>query len=87
MNIQQQNTWEVADTETVMADNEKLDIPQPQDILNVFAVADLSSRSSSDSDKYKCAWIKAKVIGSSILSAGEFPDTCSKARSIVLNHK
>ena len=70
VNIQQQNTSEVDDTETVMAYNEDLDPPQPQDISNVFAAADLSSRSSSDSAKYKCAWLKAKVIRSSILSAG-----------------
>ena len=46
--------------------NEGLDYPPPQNILNVFAAADLSSRSSSDSDKYKHAWIKAKVIRSSV---------------------
>ena len=38
MNIQQQTTLEVADTETVMSDNEDLDPPPPQDISNVFAV-------------------------------------------------
>ena len=43
VNIQQQTTLEVADTETVMADHEELDPPPPQDILNVFAAADLSS--------------------------------------------
>ena len=32
VNIQQQTTSEVADTETVMADNEELDTPTPQDI-------------------------------------------------------
>ena len=50
MNIQKQTTSEVADTETVMGDNEELDLPPPQDILNVFAAADLSSCSSYDSD-------------------------------------
>ena len=44
-NIQQQTTSEVANTETVMTDNEELDLPSPQDISNVFAAADLSSRS------------------------------------------
>ena len=31
-NIQQQNTLEVLDTETMIADNEELDPPLPQDI-------------------------------------------------------
>ena len=53
-----------------MADNEELDPPKPHDILNVFAAVDLSSRSSSDSAKYKRAWLKAKVIRSSILYYG-----------------
>ena len=53
-----------------MADNEELDPPSPQDLSNLFSVADLSSQSSSDSDEYKLAWIKAKVIQSSILSSG-----------------
>ena len=70
MNIQQQNTSEVADTYTLMAYNEGLYPPPPQDISNVFAAAYLSSRSSFDSAKFKRAWIKAKVICSSILSAG-----------------
>ena len=70
-----------------MADNEELDPPQPQDILNVFAVADLLSSSSSDSAKYKRAWLKAKVIRSSILFAGKFPDAFSRALFIALNHK
>ena len=70
MNIQQPTTSELADTETAMAYNEDLDPPPPHDILNVFSLADLSSQSSSDSDKYKCAWYKAKVIRSYILSAG-----------------
>ena len=70
MNIQQRNTSEVSDTETVMDDNEELDPPPPQDIYTVFAVADLSSCSSSYSNKYKRTWIKSKVIRSSVLSAG-----------------
>ena len=70
INIQQQTTSEVANTDTVMTNNEELDPPPPQDIYNVFAVADLSSSSSFDSAKYKRAWCKAKVIRSSILSAG-----------------
>ena len=37
MNIQQQTTLEVADTDIVMADNEELDTTPPQDISNVFA--------------------------------------------------
>ena len=41
VNIQQQSTSEVANIETVMADNEELDTPPPQDILNVFASSDL----------------------------------------------
>ena len=41
MSIQQQTTLEVADTETVMDDNEELDPPPPQDISNVFSAADL----------------------------------------------
>ena len=70
INIQQLNTPELSNTETVMADNEDLDPPSPQDILNLFAVADLSSCSSYDLAKYKCAWIKVKIIRSYILSAG-----------------
>ena len=73
MNIQQPTTSEVSNTETVMVYNEHLDPPPPQDISNMFAAADLSSHSSSDSTKYKRAWIKAKVIRSYILSAGECP--------------
>ena len=69
MNIQQQTTSRVADTETVMADNEELDPPPPKDISNVFAAAELLS-CSYYSDKYKCAWLKAKRICSSVLSAG-----------------
>ena len=86
MNIQQKNTSEVANTETVMADNEEIGPPPPQDISNMFAAADLSSHSSSDSDKYKRAWLKAKLIRSYILSAGECLDACSRALSIALNH-
>ena len=55
VNIQQQTTSKVPNTETVMADNEEIDHPPPQDISNVFAAADFSSRSSSDSAEYKCA--------------------------------
>ena len=69
-NIQQQNTSEVANTETVMGYNEELDPPPPHDISNVFAEADLSAQSSYDSVKYKRAWHRAKVIRSSILSFG-----------------
>ena len=87
MNIQQQNTSEVADTDIVMVDNEDINPPPTQDILNVFSAADLSYCSSSDSDKYICAWLKAKVIRSSILSAGEFTDSFSRALFIALNQK
>ena len=47
VNIQQLIKLDVAYTETVMADNEELDPPPPHDILNVFAVSELFSRSSS----------------------------------------
>ena len=87
MNIQQPTTSEVADTERVMAYNEDLDLPPPQDISNVFAAADLSSRSWTNSNKYKRAWLKAKVIRSSISSAGECPDACSISLSMAPNHK
>ena len=70
VNIQQPTTSEVADTETVMAYNEDLDPPSPQDISIFLAAADLSSQSSSNSAKYKRAWHKANVIRSSIFSAG-----------------
>ena len=66
MNIEQPTTSELSHIETVMAYNDDLDPPPPQDIPNVFAVADLSSRLSSDSNKYKRAWIKSKVIRSYI---------------------
>ena len=68
VNIQQPTSSEVSDTETVMYYNEYLDTPSPQDMSNVFAAADLLSHSSYDSAKYKRAWIKAKLIHSSILS-------------------
>ena len=66
MNIQQINTSEVANTETVMTDIEELDPPQQQDISNVFAAADLSYCSSYDSVKYKSALLKANLIISSV---------------------
>ena len=69
-----------------MAYNEDLYPPPPQDIFIGFSAADLSSQSSSDSDKYKRAWHKSKVIRSSILSAGESPDALSRAISIAMNH-
>ena len=55
INIQQRTTLEVADRETVMDDNEQIDTSLPQDIYNVFAVADVLYCSSSDSAKYKRA--------------------------------
>ena len=42
-NNQQPTTLEVANTLTVMAGNEDINTPPPQDISNVFAAADLSS--------------------------------------------
>ena len=87
MNVQKLNTSEVANTETVMADNEYLDPPLPQDILNVFSVADLSSHSSSDSAGYKRVWLKVKVIRCYILYVGEYPDTYSRTLSISLNRR
>ena len=45
MNIQQQTTSEVADTETVMYDIEELYPTPPQDISNVFVTAAFLSRS------------------------------------------
>ena len=83
----QRPTKEVPNTEKVMADNEDLDYPPLQDISNVFAAADFSSHLSSDSAKYKRAWLKAKVIRFSVLSARECPDACSGALFIVLNYK
>ena len=70
-----------------MAGNEDIDTPPPQDILNVFAAADLSSQSSYDTVKYQRAWHRAKVIRSSVLSSGESPDARSRALSIALNHR
>ena len=70
MNIQQPTTSELANTETVMVYNEDIDTPPPQYIQNVFAAEYLLSHSSSDSNKYKCACLKAKVICCHILSAG-----------------
>ena len=87
VNIQQPTTSEVADTETVMAYNEDLDPPPPQGISNVFAAADLSSHSLSDSNKYKRACLKVKVTRSFILYDGECPDVCSRSLFIALNHK
>ena len=87
MNIKQPTTSKVADTDTVMAYNKDIDPTLPQDISNVFSAADLLSRSSSDSAKYKRAWHKARVIPSSILSAGESTDACSRSLSIALNNK
>ena len=43
MNIQQPTTSEVANTETAMAYNKYLDLPPPQDILNVFELVNLLS--------------------------------------------
>ena len=45
VNIKQKTTSEVANTETVMDCNEDIYPPQPQDISNVFAAADLMSQS------------------------------------------
>ena len=70
-----------------MAYDENLDPPRPHDISNVFAAADLSSQSSYDTVKYKCAWHRSKVIRSYILSSWESPYTQSRAFSIVLNHR
>ena len=52
-----------------MADNEDIDTPTPQYILNVFAAADVSSQSSYDTVKYQRAWHREKGICSSILSS------------------
>ena len=86
-NNQQPTTLEVANTETVLASNEDIDTPIPQDISNVFVAADLSSQSSYDSFQYKRAWHRAKGIRSSILSSGESPDAQSRAFYIALNHR
>ena len=53
----------------------------------MFAAVDLLSHSSYDPDKYKRALYKARLIRSSILSAGQFPDACSRVLSIALYHK
>ena len=87
MNIQQLSTSEVANTEIVLGYNEYLDPPPPQDISNLFAVADLSSQSSYDSVKYKCAWHRGKGIRFLILSSGESPDAYSRALYIALNQR
>ena len=70
-----------------MVYKEYLDPPSPQDISNVFASADLSSQSPSDSAKDKGAWHKARVICSHILSSRYIPDACSRALYIALNYK
>ena len=44
-NIQQPTTLEVSNIDTVMGYNEYIDPPAPQDILNVFAASDFSSKS------------------------------------------
>ena len=85
-NNEQPTTSEVANKETVMASNEDIDTPPPQDISNMFAAADLSYQSPYDTLKYKRAWHRAKGIRSSILSSGEIKDTHSRALSILLNH-
>ena len=59
-NNQQPTTSEVANTETVMASNEDIYTPTPQDISNVFAAADSSSQSSYDTVKYKRTRHRAK---------------------------
>ena len=87
VNIQQPITSEVANTETVMAGNEDIDTPPPQDLSNVFAATDLLSQSSYDTVKYKRAWHRAKGIHYYILSSGESPGTHSRALSIVMNHR
>ena len=43
VNIQGQTTPKVANTDTLMPDNEDLYPPAPQDISNVFSAADLLS--------------------------------------------
>ena len=57
----------------MMDDNEDIDPPPSQDIYNLFAAVDLWSCSYSDSAKYKCSWLKEKVIRSSVLSSVECP--------------
>ena len=70
-----------------MSDNEEIYTPPPQDILTLFAAVDLSSCSSSDSAEYKRAWLKTKVIRSSIFYARECTDKQSRALYIAMNHK
>ena len=53
VNIQKQTTLELANTETVIAENEELDPTPRQDISNEFAVVDLLSRSSSNSAYFR----------------------------------
>ena len=43
-----------------MADNEELNPPPPQDILNVFVAEGFLYSSSSYSAKNKRAWLRAK---------------------------
>ena len=86
-NIQQPTTSEVANTDTVIAGNEDINPPPPQDISNVFAAVYLSSQSSYDTVKYKRAWHRAKGIRSSHLSSGESPDAQSRALTIALNRR
>ena len=70
----------------MMAYNEDIDLPPIQDISNVFATADLLSCSSSDSNKYRRAWLKAKIIRSYILSSKKIPDALTRALSIAPNN-
>ena len=60
-----------------MTDDEDIYPPPPQDISSVFVAADLLSRSSYYSAKYKRVWLMEKVICSSTFFAGECPDACS----------
>ena len=56
-----------------MAYNKDIDPPLPHDISNLFAAADLLSRSSSDLAKYKLSCLTKKAIRYSILFAGDCP--------------
>ena len=87
MNIQQQTTLEVDNTETVMDYNEDQDPLSTQDISNVYAAADFMSHSSPDSAKYKRTCLKAKVIRYYISSSVKCPYARSRALSAALNHK
>ena len=71
----------------MVADNEDIDLPPPQEVSNVFAATDLSSCSSYYSNKYICGCLKAKLIRSCILFDRECPDACSRALSIAPNHE